>query len=151
MNYAKYQDPENSSELIEQLRKLPAGEELINSINSVYPSWIVQIIDNYSQDYSYLENNWKIISKMAFSQPQKIILVDRLWYDAVAVDRKGKYELLKTTCDILTKKGYCIRREGEFIPCSECGKALASFGLFVVMKEKNLPVPETWADKCGEC
>nr|QBK85313.1 MAG: hypothetical protein LCIVAC01_01220 [Iridovirus LCIVAC01] len=151
MDYTKYQDPENSSELIEQLRKLPAGEELINSINSVYPSWIVQIIDNYSRDYPHLIKNWDTICKLTYSQPEKILLVDTLWYDAIAVNRKCKYELLKTACDILTKKGYCVRRQGEFVACEKCGKALVSFGLFVVMKEKNLPVPETWAETCSEC
>jgi hypothetical protein len=150
-HYAKYQDPENSSQLIEQLRKLPAGDELINSIKNLYPSWIVGIIDNYSQDYPHLIKNWETICEMTDSQPQKILLVESLWFDAVAVNREGKYELLKTACDILTRKGYCVRREGEFISCEKCGKALVSFGLFVALKEKNLPVPDSWSPKCSEC
>ena len=61
-----FTDPSNIDEIKEQIKNCPTVKDVIEIINNVYPSWLVNIIDNYSDDYPHLTKNWDIICEKLF-------------------------------------------------------------------------------------
>lgn len=142
-----YEDPSNYTELLSELGELAGNHNAIYEfINRVFPGWILYSVDDYSKDYSYLENNWKFMCVKLSIDKGKIVIVDAIHFD-------DSHKLLGEVCDMMTKSGYIVRRKEELIPCTVCGKALMSEPLW--MKMRNTPIqeviPREWAERCGGC
>ena len=58
--------------------------------------------------------------------------------------------------DLLTRNGYIIRRNNEFISCRNCLKAIPSESLYNMIREKAPPqisstTPLYYSDTCSNC
>lgn len=112
--------------------------EIQNYLSEVYTG----SSDSYSRDYPHLQKNWEILSRLAGTTPKKILFLDDFNFDD---------STLSKICEKLTKKGYCIRRRREFIPCEKCSCVIPCIEVWKTMKEKSIPVPKVWKKTCSEC
>lgn len=117
-------------------------EDVINYVNEILPDWIEDILDSYSTDYDYLNRNWRCICQAGNVSTKKIILVKNINFDN---------DLISNVGEILTRKGYCVRRTSEFIVCDVCKKALPDYDMWKFLKEKKAPIPKIWNNKCENC
>ena len=140
----KYSDPHDLKDHLKKLYSLSSPDEIQTFIENIFPGWLLISTPEYSKDYSYLQDNWDTICKLNHIKPQKIVIVDFISFD------DNNYSLLQSICEIMTKKGYVVRRKGEFTGCSICDKAIPTENVWRMMKNKNLPVPSVWSDKCSE-
>lgn len=118
--------------------------EIEEIIEKDYPTWLVAILNDYSRDYPHLSGNWKTLCKKMDVSPQKIVLVKDINFEEKS---DPKIEV----CEILTKKGYVIRRMTEFVPCIICNRAIPCVEIWHLLKEKGFSVPEIWENKCSGC
>lgn len=139
-----YEDPENKQEIIDGIKNLTTSDELQAYIQTTYPGWLSCSFTKYSKDYPFLEKNWEILCNELKVAKRKIVLVSNITFDE-------KHTVLSFFCEYLTKLGYVVRRQHEFIGCQICGSAIPAEGLWGFMREKHLPVPENWANKCSSC
>ena len=140
----QYSNPDNTPELLARLSLLPTIKDVKNLIDEVFPNWIITAIDSYSDDYSHLQQNWKVMSNMTGGKPAQILIVEDIIFDDF-------HTLIRTFAEILTHAGFMVRRKNEFFPCYICGKAIPSEKLYNKMKEKDFPIPDTWKNKCSNC
>ena len=140
----------NSSEnvstdvLATEVRGLTDKDAIRTFIDTHLPGWLIASTDAYSIDYPHLDRNWKLICQSLGVQPQKIVVVDKINFDA-------ENTFLKTVCDVLTARGYVIRRKEEFTGCEICTKAIPVREVWQLLKNKNFPVPDEWSSVCSEC
>ena len=134
--------------------------EQLELINQHLPGWILEAMDNYSLDYSYLEKNWHKLAEVARTRPKKIIIVDRIPLNDYENDLN--HLEISILCDYMTKNGYVIRRKGELIKCPVCNKALLSEKVYdsicnidtdniehaIILKTQ---LPNSWDKKCSNC
>jgi hypothetical protein len=140
-----YQDPTNLDELLTELHSLPTLKEVREFIDRVYPTWLISMISEYSNDYAYMDNNWKKLCADINVNPKEIIIVDSYTLDS-------DHTLIKQLCELLTRSGFVVRTKNALMPCSDCGKAIATESLYNILKENKMPVPDTWSSKCsGRC
>jgi hypothetical protein len=144
VEYKKYEDPVNTKEIIEHVISLTEQSEIYEYISFIFPGWILHSTDHYSDDYDYLENNWKQICDLGKVKKAQIVLVD-------FIDFQENLILIKLFCEIMTRHGYTVRRKEEFIGCSKCGKGIATSYLWKIMFQKGLPVPNKWSSTCTKC
>src|SRR5690242_5338935 len=136
--FKKYSDPPNTDELLKVLSSLTSDEEIITSINNLYPGWIKNTYTSYSDDYPHLTENWNKLALHLGVSPQKILAVEILALDIVLrSNQEVKVKLLSEASEILTRKGYTVRREEEFLGCIFCGKAIPSKGVYDHLLELN--------------
>ncbi len=146
-----YEDGPNSEQIICDFKNILDRNnplEMQEFIENNYPGWLCGVTDEYSHDYSFLANNWKIICDKIKTRPQRIITVKRVFFDK---KDNVRHHTIMTFCEELTRKGYVIRRMDEFINCSVCYKALPTYELWEHMKQKGLPVPPEWDTVCSGC
>ncbi len=148
-----FKDPTNVPELIRGIRKLIPGRNVIDTVNQYYPNWITSILVGYSPDYPRFKKNWETIcNSLEDVKPRDIVLVELVYEDVILNGSPpDNYNLLIAACDILTYKGYCIRRKGEFIPCEICGLAIPSKAVYDFMKQKKIKCPKRWKNRCSGC
>jgi len=139
-------DPENFQEIISSLHSLTSREDVVKLINTNFPNWLVDEIKSYSSDYPHLQRNWEAICKMSGTSPQSIILVSD-----VAFRGDTEHTTISEFCEYMTKKGYVVRRVGEFIKCEVCYSAIPCIEIWHLMKEKKMPVPAEWRNVCTGC
>jgi hypothetical protein len=140
-------DSVNADEIIEKLHTLDEQKdinELRKYIDIILPKWLLYATDNYSKDYPHLRFNWEHICKMMKTEPQKIVLVQEIIFD-------NDHKVVKEVCEIITKYGYVVRRINEFTLCKNCLLAIPCKDVWHLLKEKKMPVPEVWSDKCSNC
>lgn len=130
--------------IIEKLTQVDNISDIEQIIESTYPSWIVAIINDYSGDYPQLTSNWINLCYKLKTTPQKIILVKDINFE----DKDDPKHII---CDFLTKKGYCIRRAAEFVPCVKCQKAIPCIEIWNLLKERKSTIPREWENKCIGC
>ncbi len=144
-----YKDIANRDEIIEKLNEMIGEDDykgVYEEINKIYPTWIINIIDNYSEDYKYMDSNWEIICKNLNVSKKKIILVDFI------IHNSNDYKIIENICEKMTKKGFVIRRVEEFVQCVKCERIIPCKFLWEIMKiQHKLPVPENWSNKCTNC
>ena len=139
-----YSDPENGNEILEQFHNSDTEQEAENIINKYFPNWIVCSLPRYSKDYSYLDRNWQNLCTKLETTKKKIVLVQNIFFDS-------QHSVINKIAETLTKRGYVVRRVDEFSYCPVCVSAIPAIEVWHLMKEKNLPVPESWAAKCKDC
>ena len=88
--------------------------DLLNEIKENNPNWIKYVLDDFSDDYKGLKNNWVEICKMLKTKRKKIIIVENIFND----------ENNKKMCDLLGTSGYCVRTLYDYFPCPICNLAL---------------------------
>lgn len=139
-----YVNPPNADEIINTISEMKKHDEIHNLIIQTFPGWILYSTDTYSDDYLYLNNNWKKVCEMTKTTPKKIVLVDYINFHP-------DFALIRAFCNIMTTFGYCVRRKEEFGSCEKCGKAIPVEQVWKVMKSKDMPVPDKWSSKCSVC
>jgi hypothetical protein len=138
-------DPENKEEIIEKFRSLEASNrEMQEYIEKIFPGWLVYSFDHYSMDYPHLTDNWLMICRLANTERKKIVLVREIFFDSI-------HSVLQTFAEVMTKKGYAVRRVGEFIPCSVCFSAIPNENIWLLLRNNGFPVPEKWDQICSSC
>lgn len=142
-----FADPENKQDqdaILNRLAEIKSHQQAYEVINEIYPGWFVDIMQEYSPDYAYLQKNWQVVCEKTRSAPQGIILVAEIQFDQ-------QHTIQASICELLTRHGYCVRREGEFSPCPVCKKAIPCVELWQNLKDRNMPVPRVWSVKCRDC
>lgn len=139
-----YQDPPNLPEIIERLKNCESITNVRDLIHEVYPSWLIAILNSYSEDYPHLTTNWLKVCKISNTKPVSIIIVDELIFD-------DNHRLIKAFAECFTLTGFVVRRKSEFIECSVCGKAIPSEKMYNLFKENNISTPTYWSSTCLGC
>lgn len=143
----KYRDP-NEYELkniFDKLKECKTHDEIHKLIDETLPGWLVDSIEDYSDDYEILRTNWYKICENLKISPKKIILVEFIGFDP------KKYLLLQILCERMTREGYLIRQCNELIKCKVCNKAIPNFELYTMIKQKGYKIPKKWSSICMEC
>jgi hypothetical protein len=123
-------------------------QEGIELINEIAPDWIISICEKYSKDYPTLENNWTFFCEKFGTKKGRILLVNKIVMDP----RREDFREMDILCNILSKKGYIIRRKEEFKFCEKCNSVLPSVGVYNKLKENKItPIPHIWAPNCQNC
>ena len=117
-------------------------DEILSQVKKKYPGWVVQSVNKYSKDYPHLNKNWEILCNKLVLDTQQILLVE---------DRQEKE--LYAIAEYLTRKGFIVRREEEFVVCDKCSSALPSEKVYDIMVEKapGLLLPDEWLNHCKGC
>lgn len=140
----QYLDPPNTPEILSKLRELPTLGDVKNLVDKTFPKWIVALLIGYSEDYPTLTENWNSICESNNIKPTKVLIVDYLEFN-------DSHTLVKTLAELFTKAGFVVRRKNEFIPCSECDKAIPVQDLYHNLKKSQSIVPLEWSTKCSSC
>ena len=139
-----FKDPSNVDEIKEQIINCPTVKDVIEIINNVYPYWLVNTIDDYSEDYPHLTKNWEIICEKFQIQKQKIIVVEDIVNDS-------EHKLVKFFADYFTSVGCIVRTKCDIIPCIVCNRGIPNEVIYSKMKELEMNIPEKWLAKCVNC
>ena len=132
---------------MEILNSLEDWKEIDEYIGSVLPEWVVYTLNDYCDDYNWLKVNWEGMCSKFRTDKKKIIIVSKLSFK---IESKEDF-LINQISDYLTRKGYIIRRQGEFTPCKKCEKAIPCEEIYDLMKLKGAPVPKVWKNICTGC
>ena len=62
-----------------------------------------------------------------------------------------EHTLLRVFCDILTRTGFCVRKQDDLISCRVCNTAIPCKELYELLRIKNVRIPEKWSDTCSSC
>lgn len=134
----------NREEVVKKFSEIKTPLEFKEEINKLFPDWLVCYLDGYSSDYKYLENNWKKLCETMKVPPQKILFVTEIVFD-------DDHKLQRQICEIMTQRGFVVRRLHEFIACPVCNRAIPCQELWQMLKSKGMPVPGSWSNKCRNC
>ena len=84
-------------------------------------------------------------------KPQKIICVSSIPLVYNEKIEENFFEI-QAIIEILSRKGYIIRRENELVPCKICKKAIICHEIYLQMKELNkFELPTVWSKYCQNC
>jgi hypothetical protein len=123
------------------IRSLPTMKDVFDHIMKLYPDWMVNTCDKYSDDYPKLTENWIELSKLSKTSPQKIILVKDF-----SNDEQLSY------AELLYSAGFLVRTIQEFIPCSKCQCALPTKMTYEKLQKLNMrDIPDVWSITCRNC
>lgn len=126
-----------------EITSLRTMKDVFDTINEKYPTWIIDILPEYSDDYKFLTNHWEQICNKAKTSRQKIILVTHF-------DQNTEHLAF---AELLTQTGFVVRTVDEFIPCSTCKKILPTYKthtIFMNSKNKDQFVfPSEWKPTCN--
>ena len=142
----KYENPDNTEEILQKLNECKNFFEVQDLIADVFPELIIDQTSEYSPDYSYLESNWENMCKKMGVRQQYIIIVDFIPLI------NTKFSLINKFFDTMSRNGFVVRRKEELILCGVCRKALLSANLYNMMKYKNdKRLPKSWSKNCKNC
>jgi hypothetical protein len=140
-----YKDPENRDEILDKIKDCETLKDINELIKEVYPTWIVNFIDNYSTDYPHLQANWKYVVREMNIKKGQILLIDDYKSD-------DDHKLIQIFFDIYTSLGFIVRKKDELIPCNICHRAIPNETLFKKMKDAKLNLKiDTWSSTCSTC
>ena len=140
----KYVDPENTVQLIEELKSQPTLGDVKALVDRVFPEWIVTVMNNYCEDYPHLQQNWNRICTEMKVRPAQVVIVEELVHD-------DAHSFITNVAECFTRAGFSVRRKREFVPCDGCSSAVPTQYMWQLFKEKNFTVPETWRPRCRKC
>lgn len=130
------------TELLDELRGLVDKDDFRKFIDTHLPGWLIASTDAYSSDYPHLDSNWRFFCQSLNVEPQKIVVVDRIDFDDL---------FLNTVCNLMTARGYVIRRKEEFTGCAVCRKAIPTREVWQLLQNKGFRVPDVWKSVCSAC
>ena len=126
------------------LKELATMKDVFDYIQKEYPTWIVNILPAYAEEYEDLNKNWYEICTLSKQQPQKIIIV-----------RDYSNENFLVFSELFSSTGFQVRTLSEVQECRVChNKALPTQFLFNKLKENEkvkFSLPEIWNDTCQKC
>lgn len=140
----KYKDPSNNLEILEKLKNLPTILDIKLYIDELYPEWCITFMENYSSDYPHLIKNWEHLCSQLKVKPTQIMIVDKISFD-------DSHSIISHIAECYTKLGFCVRTKNDYFPCSICNKAIPTYKIWKLFKDKNLPVPKEWSMNCTNC
>jgi hypothetical protein len=123
-----------------EITQLKTIHEVLEHIQQKHPGWIVGMFEDYSDDYRELHNNWVRLCDTFKASPQRIIIIR-------SFDLDDHYSY----AELLTKTGFVIRTQYEFIPCSVCHKILPTREIYEKLKDAKKNVPDVWSETCSSC
>ena len=141
----KYEDPENTEEIINKVKECSTHDEVVKLINETFPGWVLGCSKRYSLDYQHFQNNWEFVCKKSGCKTLSIIIVDKIIFN------NPKYTLIKLFCELLTVFGHSVRRKEEFFGCKICGDAIPSEEVFNQLVERKITNLDCWMVKCRGC
>jgi hypothetical protein len=141
------QDPENIDEILEKIGTIRTMGEIFELIDKTFPSWVIHIVDNFSEDYLFLDQNWQNICKELNVRKAKIIIVRQI----SLISEESNTKLVKIFCELLTKAGFIVRDVNDLQLCLKCGNALPTEGMYNTLKKMNVSVPEEYISNCSKC
>lgn len=112
-------DPVNYKSLSYALIAERTPEKLLERAKELFPGWIIRDAEQFAYECRKLNHEWAGNCKFFNMKPLRVLLVSKLFPG----DRKkhnSRHKLLGTLCDCLTRVGYFIREEQEFIECIDC-------------------------------
>ena len=141
------QDPENIDEILEKIGTIRTMGEIFELIDKTFPSWVIHIVDNFSNDYPFLDQNWANICKELNVRKAKIIIVRQI----SLIKEESNNKLIKIFCELLTKAGFIVRDVNDLQLCSKCGNALPTQGMYNTLKTMKVTIPEEYISECSKC
>ena len=145
MSVTTYLDPPNKEDIILSVKNAEKHYEVIDIINSTFPTWILGCPQKYSKDYEHFQNNWKYVCKKSQCEPLNIVIVDMIEFN------DKNYTLIKLFSELLTCFGHSVRRKEEFIECKACGDAIPTQSVYNQLVERKIDVPTFWSMRCKGC
>jgi len=137
-----YIDPPDSKEIIDRLDSINDKTEFQQYVQHILPHWLIYTIDKYSSDYPHLQENWIKLCQINKVRPQKIVLVADIQFDE-------NHQVVQKCCEIMTKRGYVVRRASEFVVCPVCNKAIPCKPLWELLRNHQAKhIPVNWSEKC---
>lgn len=144
--YAKYIDPENYSQIVEDIKNAENHNQVVDIINKTFPGWILGWPERYSKDYPHFQNNWEFVCNKSGCKPLRVVIVDYIIF------KNPNYKLLHMFSELLTLFGHSVRRKEEFIGCKICGNAIPSQQVYNQLVERKVTsIPRCWMIKCRTC
>ena len=140
----KYIDPPNAAEIVEKIKSLPTIGDIKILADELFPGWWCSTIQEYSNDYPHLDKNWKSVCNSIGVKRALIVLVDFLEFTE-------KHTLLKMFTESFTRAGFNVRKNSDYVICSNCKCAIPIEIIWNIFKEKNYKVPLKWYKTCTYC
>lgn len=140
----KYEDPENVQDIIKDIFKMKTIQDIVDLLNTLYPSFIRDKLEEYSKDYPHFDINWRGMCLTLKVKKAYILIVDEFHIDE-------KHILLQTFCEVLTQAGFIIRKYTEFFPCAVCKSALPTEEIYTKLVTAKVKTPSEWDKKCISC
>lgn len=142
---ARYVDPPNKDIIINEIKQAPNLKKVLDITNKYLPGWVVTFMNAYCDDYPHLQENWVKLCLHIEIPPTQIMIVDEIIFD-------DNHEITRTLCELFTRCGFSVKRKLEFIPCSNCGKAVPTRFLYEkFLTDKSKKVPDEYKEKCTDC
>ena len=135
-----YKNPENTDQIIEELKQCKTLGDVKKLSERVFPEWFVTMIPEFSLDYPQFQQNWQMVCQKAGVTPKEIMIVEE-------VEQGPDYTLVQNFAECFTKAGFCVRKKMEFFPSKNTGRALPSPIVHKQLVEKGIAVPE-WGQTC---
>ena len=139
----------STDKVFDDLRKLPTLQDVLDFYNSRFPGWIIDILDEFSNDYPHLNKNWDSFCS-SLKPPvsrKKIFIVKKL---------ETEYEI--AFAELLTTSGFIVREMCDFNPCPKCARAVPTKQLYFKMISKHTvpsdnysDIPKEWKKECLSC
>lgn len=139
-----YVDPANINEIIDELKTLQTLGEVKDLVDRVFPGFIIGTIEEFSNDYKSIQENWHRVCSHTGVRPTEIMIVSDFFF-------RDNYTLARLFCETFTKAGFCVRKYTEYMKCVICGKAIATQDNHALLKRLGQRVPTGWNDKCSTC
>ena len=116
MNFdSTFKDPidlTQKNEMLREISEIKSETTLFEFIDKYFPNWIVDKANGFHKDYLNFTNNWKNICSRLGTSMKSILLVKFIAFNKT--DPYNEYMGIKTVTEILTRLGFCVRREQEF-------------------------------------
>ena len=141
----KNPSPEITESIMKNLRDAENHNEVIEIINSIFPTWIIGCSKKYSVDYPHFTNNWENVCKKIKCKTLDIIIIDELIFS------DKEYSIVQTFCELLTLFGHSVRRKEEFFECKFCSDIIPTENVYNKLKNLKIKVPKVWSMKCANC
>jgi|688.fasta_scaffold879332_2 hypothetical protein len=139
----KYKDPLNIDEILNNIKNQKTLKDINDFIKSVYPDWIMYFLNEYSNDYIHMQQNWHAAAKNYNIKPTQILIVEYLNNDE-------EHKLISTFAELFTLCGFIVRSQQQIQPCSKCMRAIPTKNYFDILKE-NIKIEMEWQPSCYNC
>lgn len=153
MSSSNYQDPETETKKISMLlaiKRSKSGVDLLRNIDKMYPTWIYDSAPSFDKSLKGFKENWYNVCKRVRTKAKDIVIVDEVVYYEKD-GSKGKYSVLLTALDKLTRFGYCIRSKNDLTICKQCQNiAIVAEGVHNWMFEHK-KISYSFTGICSEC
>ena len=142
----KYNDPPETSGILEQLKQSKTMGEVDALIRSTFPDWIVTHLPGFSPDYPHLTHNWQQHCDQLGVKRCDVVIVEFL----ALADEGSEHKLVAQFAECLTMCGFAVRLKENYIPCEQTGLATPTLAMWETMKKMKVVVPEKWSPTVTE-